>query len=601
MPAALQSRNRTRRRRSHRVGKRQQAERAAARCDADQRLAGRLHRRVFRAAQRRRHCRPDSRANPAGDFCGSRDLSLHAFARDRREPRQRRRDDPLRARRGEDRLSRADAPTPAPAMPRCAAIPRATRRRMPRCRSPPAALRSACPSCRRSTSAAALLVRARTRCGSGCPICAPRPVPTMIAVGVARPSAHGQAMTSTATALTSARAASPATHQVSANVNAAITTTTGTKMPLTRSARRWMGAFDPCASATRRTMPASSVELPTPVASHVSMPSWLSVPANTLAPAVFAKARLSPVSMLSSTLELPSRTTPSTGMLSPARTTSRSPVTTCDSGTSMVAPSRSTMRNLGLQPQEALEGRRRAGLGARFKQLAQQDQRDHRRAGLEIDVLVQCEHGDHRAERPCHGRAENHQHVHVRAAAAQRVPRADIETAANPELHRRCERQLPAARNDVGVRRMEQAARRQHRHHLRQQRQRQDRRDDEVPPQRRVVALFARLVAGALRFGIAPDTGAIACSRDRLDQLRGRRRCRVEADGRDLGGEIDRRMHAGDAIEHLFDARRTGRAGHARQAEFDTILGRRRPFRGKWPYRDDGLRIHGFHIYPPGV
>ena len=42
------------------------------------------------------------------------------------------------------------------------------------------------------------------------PSCAPRPVPTMIAVGVARPSAHGQAMTSTVTALISAALASPA-------------------------------------------------------------------------------------------------------------------------------------------------------------------------------------------------------------------------------------------------------------------------------------------------------------------------------------------------------------------------------------------------------
>ena len=32
------------------------------------------------------------------------------------------------------------------------------------------------------------------------PSCAPRPVPTSSAVGVARPSAHGQAMISTATA-----------------------------------------------------------------------------------------------------------------------------------------------------------------------------------------------------------------------------------------------------------------------------------------------------------------------------------------------------------------------------------------------------------------
>ena len=36
------------------------------------------------------------------------------------------------------------------------------------------------------------------------PAVAPRPVPTMIAIGVARPSAHGQAMIRTATAVTSA-------------------------------------------------------------------------------------------------------------------------------------------------------------------------------------------------------------------------------------------------------------------------------------------------------------------------------------------------------------------------------------------------------------
>ena len=36
------------------------------------------------------------------------------------------------------------------------------------------------------------------------PFCAPLPVPTMIDIGVARPSAQGHAMISTATALTSA-------------------------------------------------------------------------------------------------------------------------------------------------------------------------------------------------------------------------------------------------------------------------------------------------------------------------------------------------------------------------------------------------------------
>ena len=36
------------------------------------------------------------------------------------------------------------------------------------------------------------------------PACAPRPVPTMIDIGVARPSAQGQAMISTETAVTRA-------------------------------------------------------------------------------------------------------------------------------------------------------------------------------------------------------------------------------------------------------------------------------------------------------------------------------------------------------------------------------------------------------------
>ena len=36
------------------------------------------------------------------------------------------------------------------------------------------------------------------------PICAPRPTPTMIDIGVAKPSAHGHAMISTLTATTNA-------------------------------------------------------------------------------------------------------------------------------------------------------------------------------------------------------------------------------------------------------------------------------------------------------------------------------------------------------------------------------------------------------------
>ena len=63
------------------------------------------------------------------------------------------------------------------------------------------------------------------------PARAPLPVPTMIDSGVASPSAHGQAMISTATADTSASVnagAGPTTNQTT-NVAIAMTITTGTK------------------------------------------------------------------------------------------------------------------------------------------------------------------------------------------------------------------------------------------------------------------------------------------------------------------------------------------------------------------------------------
>ena len=71
-------------------------------------------------------------------------------------------------------------------------------------------------------------------------VVAPRPVPTMIAIGVASPSAQGHAMISTATALTSAcarRGSGP--HRLHAtNATTATTTTAGTKYAATRSASR---------------------------------------------------------------------------------------------------------------------------------------------------------------------------------------------------------------------------------------------------------------------------------------------------------------------------------------------------------------------------
>ncbi len=70
------------------------------------------------------------------------------------------------------------------------------------------------------------------------PSSAPRPEPTMIAVGVARPMAQGQAMINTATAFPRARPVSPVAPSQAMNTTKAMINTVGTNTLLTRSARR---------------------------------------------------------------------------------------------------------------------------------------------------------------------------------------------------------------------------------------------------------------------------------------------------------------------------------------------------------------------------
>jgi hypothetical protein len=189
------------------------------------------------------------------------------------------------------------------------------------------------------------------------PAVAPRPVPTMIDMGVARPSAQGQAMISTATALTSASASRGSGPRVAqtAKVTAATATTVGTKYADTRSASRWMGARLRCASPTMRTMPASSVSAPTRRASMTRDPVPLTVPPVTVAPGVFSTGIDSPVSIDSSTELRPSTTRPSTGTFSPGRTRRWSPGFTCSRGTSSSTPSALTRRAVGgASPSRAL-------------------------------------------------------------------------------------------------------------------------------------------------------------------------------------------------------------------------------------------------------
>jgi hypothetical protein len=172
------------------------------------------------------------------------------------------------------------------------------------------------------------------------PSCAPRPVPTMIDIGVARPSAHGHAMISTATAFTMAcakRGSGPkVTHPM--NVTNAIAITAGTNQPATLSASRWIGARVRCAWLTICTICASMVSLPTRSARITRDPLPFMVAPITREAAVFSTGADSPVIMDSSTALSPSSTMPSTGIFSPGRTRSRSPGFTSSSGTSRSEP-----------------------------------------------------------------------------------------------------------------------------------------------------------------------------------------------------------------------------------------------------------------------
>ena len=148
---------------------------------------------------------------------------------------------------------------------------------------------------------------------------------------------------------------------------------------------RCIGARERCACATSCTICDSTVSAPTLSARITSAPLPFSVAPMTLSPGPFSTGIGSPVSIDSSTLERPSRTTPSTGTFSPGRTRSRSPTCTCVSGMSSSVPSSRRRRAvLGARPQQRLDRRRGPRARLELQQLPEQRQRDDDRGRLEV-------------------------------------------------------------------------------------------------------------------------------------------------------------------------------------------------------------------------
>ena len=414
------------------------------------------------------------------------------------------------------------------------------------------------------------------------PSWAPRPVPTSSAVGVARPSAHGQAMISTATAAVKANARSSPAPIQKPSVATAIAITTGTKTPETRSASRCTGALPDCASVTRRAIWASAVSAPTFVARTTRRPPALTLAPATSSPGCFSTGTDSPVSSDWSTAEVPASTTPSVATFSPGRTTKRSPAASCSTGTRRSRPVGAEQRDvLGAELQQ--RGQRRAGaaLGARLEVAAGEQEDGHRGGDLEVDLVgagaalrQQVEahlHAGHagladeqRVQRPAERgeHAEGDQRVHRRRRVTQVHPRGAVERPRAPDDDRRGERQrqpLPAL----------ELQRRDHRHREHGQRQRQ--RDEQPLPQRG--GLVLRLGLGRRRVG---QRGGVARGLDGLDQLCRLDRGRVVGHGRALRGVVDGGRDAVERVELALDPVRARRAGHARDRQLEVLGGHQR-------------------------
>ena len=146
-------------------------------------------------------------------------------------------------------------------------------------------------------------------------------------------------MMRTATAAVNANDADSPEPSQNPSVATAIAMTTGTKTPETRSARRCTGALPVCAASTSEAICASAVSAPTRVARTTIRPPAFTVAPATSEPGDTSTGTVSPVSMLMSTADEPSSTTPSVATFSPGRTTKRSPTASSSTGTRRSAPS----------------------------------------------------------------------------------------------------------------------------------------------------------------------------------------------------------------------------------------------------------------------
>ncbi|MGY3490514.1 hypothetical protein ACVW1C_008458 [Bradyrhizobium sp. USDA 4011] len=165
---------------------------------------------------------------------------------------------------------------------------------------------------------------------------APIVVEIAVTSGTARPSACGQAITSTVTTRVMVKSSDAPSICQTTRVAPPAAIATTVRRNAARSASACARDREVCASSTKRMIPARAVFSPVPVTSTRSEPSLLTVPAITLSPSPFDTRRDSPVIIDSFTELLPDLTMPSAGMLAPGRIRTRSPTRNWSTVTSSV-------------------------------------------------------------------------------------------------------------------------------------------------------------------------------------------------------------------------------------------------------------------------
>ncbi len=342
------------------------------------------------------------------------------------------------------------------------------------------------------------------------PCAAATPVPAMIAVGVARPSAQGHAITSTATALTIACSQSPPATSQPTTVSAAMPSTTGTKTALTRSTMRWIGAFAACADSTMRMIRASVVSAPTAVVSIDERALRIDRAAgDAIAACLRDRQRLAgDQRFVDVAAPLADRAVDRDALARSHDDDVAHPhLLDRQLGLDAGAANARGQRSQGLQRTDRFG---RLALRTPLEPLAEQHQRDHRGRGLEVQMrrAVGRRH-EQSIERETVRRAgaDRDQQVHVAAAGPERTPAGTVEARAEPELDRRRQRELqPAVEH-----RMDAEQRQHHRHH---DRQRQRNARCHRPPRRRRfdrrtlrrIGQRRRFVAGLLHRGLQGRT-----------------------------------------------------------------------------------------------